>query len=380
MFYGERIKQVRELKGWTQHELATMLSVSQSLIALMENGVARPSPDVVTTLAFKSGFPIQFFENPTDVDFPLGSLLFRAHADMKSDEQRTVHRHAQMAYEVVLRLLSSPLIRPLPVRVPRVTERDPERAAVLARSELGLSSDAPVKHVISAMESAGVVMIAIPRVFARGDAFSVWAFADDAPRRRPIVVLSSGRPADRVRMTAAHELAHLVMHQQVSATATALETDAKNFASAFLMPAEVMRDLIVTPVTLDTFVDLKVQWGVAIQALIVRAHTLGIITDNKYRALMQRLSARGWRLHEPLSTQVPLERPRIVRQMAEVIYGKRINYGRLASELGFPESFVRELLEAHATTTVVSATAEDRVETKVDDSGELLLFTPKLRS
>lgn len=347
MIYGERIKQVREYMGWTQQELAAQLLVSQPFVAHIENGVAKPPLDAVTALAFKSGFPLGFFERPVETDFPLGSLLFRAHADMKDREQRIVHRHAQMAFEIVRHLLSSRLIRDVVVKVPRVTERDPERAAIIARSELGLSNDSPVKHMLATMEAAGVVVIALPRAFARGDAFSAWAFADDA-RRRPVVVLSADRPADRVRMNGAHELAHLVMHQQVAASAAELEDDAKNFASAFLLPADAMRQMIVPPVTLDTFVSLKLRWGVAIQALIVRSHRLGLITPRKYKSLMQRLSARGWRLNEPLSSEVPMERPRVVRQMAEAIYGRRIDCGKFAADIGYPESFIRDLMEAHA--------------------------------
>lgn len=348
MIYGDRIRQVREYMGWRQQDLAAQLLVSQPFVAHMESGVAKPTMDAVTALAFKTGFPISFFETPTeDTDFPLGSLLFRAHADMRDREQRVVHRHAQMAYEVVRHLLASRLIRDVPVKVPRTTERDPEHAAVIARSELGLGNDSPVKHVIATMEAAGVVVIALPRSFARGDAFSAWAFADDS-RRRPVVVLSAERPADRVRMNAAHELAHLVMHQQVASSASALEDDAKRFASAFLLPADAMREMIASPVTLDTFVNLKLRWGVAIQALIVRSHTLGLITDRKYKSLMQRLSARGWRLNEPLSSQIPMERPRVLRQMAEAVYGRRIDYAKFAAEAHYPESFIRDLMEAHA--------------------------------
>jgi Zn-dependent peptidase ImmA (M78 family) len=149
-------------------------------------------------------------------------------------------------------------------------------------------------------------------------------------------------------MNAAHELAHLVMHQQVAASAAALEDDAKKFASAFLMPADAMRQMIVLPVTLDTFVPFKLKWGVSIQALIVRSHELGLITPRKYKSLMQRLSARGWRINEPLSSKVPLERPRVVRQMAEVVYGRRIDYERFAADAHYPETFVRDLMEAHA--------------------------------
>lgn len=372
MIYGDRIRQVREYMGWTQHEMAALLSVSQSFVAHMESGVAKPPTDAVTALVFKTGFPSSFFESsPESNDFPLGSLLFRAHADMRDREQRVVHRHAQMAFEIVRHLLSSRLIRPVPVRVPRVLERDPEYAATVARSELGLSNDSPVNHVIATMEAAGVVVIALPRAFARGDAFSAWAYQQDVPNRRPVVVLSADRPADRVRMNAAHELAHLVMHQQVAAAAAELEDDAKKFASAFLMPADAMRQTIVSPVTLDTFVSLKLRWGVSIQALIVRAHSLGLITPRKYKTLMQRLSARGWRLNEPLSSKVPMERPRVVRQMAEALYGRRIDYARLAAATHYPESFVRDLIEAHAAKGPEPEAKPDPIDTP---NGSILKF------
>jgi Zn-dependent peptidase ImmA (M78 family) len=149
-------------------------------------------------------------------------------------------------------------------------------------------------------------------------------------------------------MSAAHELAHLVMHQPVTASVSEMEDQAKRFASAFLLPAEAIRQELVGPVTLDSFVNMKLRWGVSVQALIVRAHDLQIVTDRKYRTLFQQLSARGWRLNEPLSTKVPLERPRAVRQVAELLYGKKINYAKAAADLHYPESFLRALFEAHA--------------------------------
>jgi hypothetical protein len=123
---------------------------------------------------------------------------------------------------------------------------------------------------------------------------------------------------------------------------------------------------------------LKVHWGVSISALIVRAHRLGIISDRKYKTLMQRLSARGWKIHEPLSSKVPLERPRTVRQMAEVIYGKKIDYAKLASECHYPEAFVRELIEAHAArSTGIPSTESPEVGVDPAPKG-VLKFEPKL--
>jgi hypothetical protein len=48
---------------------------------------------------------------------------------------------------------------------------------------------------------------------------------------------------------------------------------------------------------------------------------------------------------------VPIEKPRAVRQIAEMVYGSPIRYKKLAEDVGMPESFVRAIIEAHATNT-----------------------------
>lgn len=375
MIYGERIRQVRELNAWTQTAVAQQFGVTQPFVAQMENGWSKAPDELMQKFVFITGFPLHFFETPPETDFPLGSLLFRARADMTEREQKAVHRHAQMAYEVMRRMVSSESVRDVAVRVPNVPG-NPERSAAIARSELGLSPDQPVKHLIHAMESAGVLVIALPRAFEKGDAFSVWGLSDDH-RRRPIVIMSSERPADRVRLSAAHELGHLVMHQPLPASPS-IHEEADRFAGAFLMPPDAMRQEIGTPTTLETFLNLKPKWGVSIQALIVRAHELSIITPRKYRTLFQRLSARGWRLHEPLSSQVPLERPRAVRQTAELLYGRRIDYVKLALKVAYPESFVRQLMEAHASKAPVQAPSGSFTPAAArHERPDVLAFKPK---
>lgn len=353
MIYGARIKQVREFHNWIQHDLAERIKKSQSFLAQVETHWSKAPDDLVSALVFQSGFPPSFFEQPPDDGFPLGSLLFRAHADMPEREQRAMHRHAEMAYEVVRRMLRHVRLKEVPLRVPR-SQGDPERAAVLARSEFGLGADTPVRNVIETVERAGVLVIALPRSFVKGDAFSAWAQTDDG-QSRPIIVLSADRPADRLRMSCAHELGHLVMHQPAIGTEKEMENEAKEFASAFLMPADAMRHEFVLPLTLDSFVNRKVKWGVAISALIVRAQRLGIITPRKYKTLYETLSSRGWIKHEPLSLQVPLEKPRAVRQIAEILFGRKIDYARVASLVDYPEWFVKELIEAHATVPKIAA-------------------------
>src|SRR5207237_8359972 len=122
-------------------------------------------------------------------------------------------------------------------------------------------------------------------------------------------------------------------------------------AGEFLMPEKAMRLEIVSPVNLDTLAPLKPRWGVSIQALIVRARELDIISPRKYTYLFQQLSMRGWRNREPRIFDIPLEKPRLVRQIAEMIYGIPIQYNKLAEDVGMQESFVKSIIEAHAMRT-----------------------------
>ena len=140
-----------------------------------------------------------------------------------------------------------------------------------------------------------------------------------------------------------------MLHHIPEGAPHALERQADAFAEAFLLPQVAMRAALVPPITLTTLADLKTRWGVSLQALIRRAHTLDLITPSQYRSLSAQLGTRGWRTQEPIA--VPVERPRALRQLAELLYGRPIETQRLAHELGLDQAFVQELLEAHAAGT-----------------------------
>jgi Zn-dependent peptidase ImmA (M78 family) len=161
-----------------------------------------------------------------------------------------------------------------------------------------------------------------------------------------VIVVGATAAGDRRCFSVAHELGHLVLHCIPEGAPHALEQQADAFAEAFLLPEAAMREVLVPPITLTTLADLKTRWGVSLQALIRRAHTLDLRTPSQYRSLSAQLGARGRRTREPIA--VPVERPRALRQLAELLYGRPIDTRRLAHERGLAPAFVRELLEAHA--------------------------------
>lgn len=371
MIHGDRIKHARELRGLTQAELADAVGVSQAAIAQMEGGITEPTDQHLEAIALQTKLPPTFFRQRTRVDFPLGSLLFRSRKALTMRDRLVAHAYGRLMYEVVETTLA-PRTKGYPVRVPRLTD-DPETAARVTRSELGLSPDTPVSNMINANEKSGILVLALPMAVRSADAYSVWAYAE---AERPVMVVMGGVPGDRLRMSVAHELGHLVMHRALrgSAAPMPLEAEAYRFAAEFLMPERTMRDQLPSPLTLESLAPLKRRWGVSLQALIVRARDLALITERQYRYLFEQLSARGWRMREPSTLDVPIEKPRAVRKMVEVLYGTQIDYQRLANDTNLTASLIRQIMDAHAERSEMVAT----VQAEVAAPRNMLRFTSKM--
>jgi len=338
---GERVRQVRELKGLTQTEFATHLRINQSAVAQIESGRIAPSDQVLQRIILTTGFPMSFFKQSAPVDFPLGSLLFRARATVSARERCESLQYTRTIFEIAEKMEIE--IDKIPLRLPRF-DQDPISAAIQTRSSLGLSPDTPITNLINTVEKSGVLVMALAKVLEGLDAFSAWVGRSSL---RPVIVIANNNvPGDRLRFSVAHELGHLVMHQAIKNDIATIEREASSFASEFLMPKEAMLKEIMRPVTLVNLLPLKMRWKVSIQALIRRAWDLELITQRQYKYLMQQMSMKGMRKKEP--GKVPLEKPRMISQMAELIYGIPIDYRKLASEMNVPAQLIKETLEVHA--------------------------------
>jgi Zn-dependent peptidase ImmA (M78 family)/transcriptional regulator with XRE-family HTH domain len=343
MIHGDRVRQAREFRGLTQTELAERVDVRQPTIALIESGLRQPSDGVLSLIALQTGFPPAYFRQGPPPQFPLGSLLFRAQVSTSARQRTQAQRWGEIVYELIT-TMESRVVTTNPLRLPRLDAgTPPEEGAQLTRAAFGLAPDRPVPHLTNRIERSGVVVLALPTALPKRDAFSVWT---DTMPVTPLIAIASGVPGDRVRFSVAHELGHLVLHSSLKGGVAVVEKEADRFAAEFLMPEAGIRDDLAEPVTLSSLAELKPRWGVAIQALAVRAKDLGVITDGQASYLFRQISARGWRKREPIEL-VP-EKPRALRKMAEILYGIPIDIRRLAADAALPPTLVGEILDAHA--------------------------------
>ena len=358
MIHGDRVRQARELQGLTQTDFAERLEVAQSAVARIENGSLEPSEDLLGRISLLTRFPPTFFRQPPSDDLPMGSLLYRARLSVSKRKRAQAWRLAQLYYESADQLRQQ--LNVPPIRLPQLQE-DPVTAARLARSALGLSPDGPIKNLVGTLERAGLIVVALPLRIQGLDAFSVWPGHQSKP---PLIALLETTEGDRQRFSTAHEVGELVLHHPPTGTVTAMEHEANVFAAELLLPADSIGDELVPPVTLGSLAELKLRWGVSMQALIRRARDLNSITERQYRYLFEQLSTRGWKTQEPENLRIPAERPRALAKMVELLYGKDVDLSRLANELSRPEQFVRTMLEAHS--------FSNPMETKPSNGGKLL--------
>ena len=342
-----RISQARELKGFTKTDVATALEVSPAAVAQWESGVKSPTAVNLAALARMVGFPIAAFHRETPADFsPPGPLSFRARSNAAT---RRVNMRAEQLAKLVaesyiwLRARVSLPALHLPEIDPE--NSDPETAAQACRRYWNLG-DRPILKLGELLESQGIVVVRAILGDEKLDAFSCMVSG------QPFIFLGSEKgDRARSRFDAAHELGHLVLHQHYTERHLSdsekhkdIEGQANDFASAFLMPASTFRDEIFDT-TLSGFLRLKERWGVSVQAMVVRAHRLGVIDEYRKIELYRQMSAKGWRKAkgEPFDEFVPEVNNTIGSRSIQLLTQNHVlNLWEIPNELPFPD----EVLES----------------------------------
>ncbi len=344
------MRQARELRRLTQSDLAKFIGKSQGTVANLEAGLLVPSQEMLSEIARHTGFPVSYFSTNIQLKFAAESLMFRARAAATRRDLIAASRYAEIIYEIVCCVLER-YVETLPVTIQKNSD-SPIIAAQQARRAANLPPDQPIPHVVNAIEKSGVIVLALPMELPKIDAFSLWVGSDV---KRPIIALCGQRPGDRLRWNVSHERGHLALHGDVIQIRAQEHREADQFAAEFLLPEIAMRRELVPPITLSSLAPLKLRWGVAMQAIVMRAFDLTIISQSQKQRLFEQIGAKGWRMREPANLDIPVEKPRALRKMAEIAYGKPIDYTRLASESQLTVEMVKLIVEGYEEAPVMSA-------------------------
>lgn len=185
-----------------------------------------------------------------------------------------------------------------------------ENIAQLVRASWAIPPG-PISNIVGAIEDAGGFVIEWDFGTRKVDAISEWN-----PGNPPIFFINSTTEitGDRLRMNLAHEIGHTILHKFPSPT---MEEEAARFAAEFLMPAREIKSSLHA-LSFPKLAQLKSYWKVSMQALVERAYNLGTISASQRKHLFIQFSKYGYRLREPIETDIPREKPTMLKELIDV--------------------------------------------------------------
>lgn len=323
----------RESRGFTQSELADVTSFGQGTLSKYETGMLAPPSEAIDILSSALAYPNEFFlQAGQPFGFPPFHYRKRKKLSAKAlgrivAEMNIRRMHVQrlsISYEAK----SNSFIPEIDMDEYQGRTRKRPTLEDVARSlrESWMLPAGPVANVAELIEDNGGIII--PCDFGSDLIDAMSQRIDGLP---VLFFVNMGAPADRVRHTLAHELAHMVLHTTTFKDDDEMEREADELAGAFLLPADEIRSQL-RRFDLRQLANMKVYWKVSMASIAVRAERLNLITPYQSKMFWIEMSKLGYRKREP--NEPPKEQPKRLRRMVE--YHQR--------QLGYSDSDMARLL------------------------------------
>ncbi len=349
--YGERIKEAREIKGYSQTTLAELLGVQNATVSAYEKNKINPSSEVLFQIASITQFPVTFFLNKRAHDQSIRSspVTFRKLTSATKVARTQGERYEDLVYDIFHSLspyvsFTAPNVPFFEVDYKKITKEEIENIAETTRRKWGMG-DGPIANLIQFLENNGI-LISTAVLDHRLDAFSTWR------EKQPIILLSdNNRSCVRRRYNLAHELGHLALHATLSEDDLLdkemhkrIEAQANYFAGAFLLPRKSFSSEYFSN-SMTALVHLKARWKVSIAAIGMRLQSLGIINANQNTYINIQLNqTAGGKKNEILDDTIPMEVPSLLKDAFTLLATSKILTIREAIDsLGISEECFLEL-------------------------------------
>jgi Zn-dependent peptidase ImmA (M78 family)/DNA-binding XRE family transcriptional regulator len=342
LFNSTRLTWARRRRGLTKTKLAGEIGVDVRSVTGYETGEFSPDPARIDDLGRVLRFPQAFFFGDDMEEPAIDTASFRSMSKMSARQRDTALGNGAIAM-----LLNAWIEANFDLPEPDVPDlgrdAEPEAAAAAVRRAWGLG-ELPIKNMIHLLESKGIRVFSLAIDAVEVDAFSLWR------SNRPFVFLNAQKSAERGRLDAAHELAHLVLHRHAAPNGQEAEKDANAFASALLMPPASVRAHAPRFATLEQLIRLKKIWGVSLAAMTYRLHTLGLLSEWHYRQLYMDISTRGYRKQEPDGG--PREVSQVLQKVFAALRAKGVSKDDIAEAICVHPQDIDELVFGLALTAL----------------------------
>lgn len=152
----------------------------------------------------------------------------------------------------------------------------------------------PVVNILTFLEDRGIKIfrLAGPEGFESCSGF----YLDS-----PFIAVNDNLPVDRLRFKTSTELAQILFGFSEDPAQSKLYN---RWAAAFLMPARKLEEYFLPAgrkIALSELAEIKLRYGISLQAIMYRAYDLGLITERRLRAFRELLNQKGWLTKEPVA-------------------------------------------------------------------------------
>jgi Zn-dependent peptidase ImmA (M78 family) len=314
---GNMLRLARQLRGFQQSEAAECLRVPNPELSRIETALKEPQEALLVAASELFSVPVEFFKQtdtvygaPMSVHLP----MWRKKSAVSAIELHRIVAELNVRVIHLRRLLQATDLDPSN-RIPRFDAdeygNDPEKIAALVR-RFWQVPDGPIADLTALVEEAGIL---VAQSDLGGSSVSGVTFSN-VPGVPPLIVLNSTQPADRMRFTLAHELAHIVMHRFPNPD---MEDEADQFASCFLVPTDDAKAYFAERrVDLHMLAALKPEWKVSMAALVFAAKRAGALTEGQSAYLWKQFNIHKIKLREPPELDFAPEIPQTLSDLVSL--------------------------------------------------------------
>lgn len=297
-FLPFRMVQARKMTGLSLRSLSGQMGgrVSHTMLSRYETGRATPDSEILACMAKALGVAPEFFYRSREIS--LSGLHFRKRVRLKKSVLHSIEEHSRdyfARFMEIEEITNKQLSFDIALQASSVPEA--MQAAQRLRELWNLGGD-PILNLIQLLENKGIKIYIHNTADAQFDGLSAQC------QGCAMVVLASHLRDNlpRMRMTLAHELAHLVLRLPDSMPEKGHEACANAFAGAFLMPETSFAAMFGgrrDKVLLSTLLSLKSYFGVSLAALMMRANQLKLVSDSHLKSFFIAYNKKGFRTAEP---------------------------------------------------------------------------------
>ncbi len=302
----------REFRGYSQTELSSKIQgLSQSNLSKFEKGLGVLSEELQKKIIDFLDFPDEFFNRK--INSTIENANYRKRATVSKAKILKFENKCKVIGYVVDELSEAiewPDFTLSPLNVD--DGFSPEYIANYTRRILKVDANEPIKNIYSLLESVGIILYEIDD----DEKFDGVSFISD--KGFPIIIVNKNFSNDRKRFTIAHELGHVLMHNENNFPISSFrdkEKEANQFASEFLMPEKSIKNTLRN-LRLNDLGELKNYWLTSMSSIIRRAKDLKCLDENKYKYFLIEMSRNGYTKKEPI--EVYIDKPTCLKNAINI--------------------------------------------------------------